>query len=1122
MNVRLVAYRKVLTTDNDTTQFEIDLQEAPNIVVNYNWLDIKEPTKRKGSFSQTIKVPFSDRNNEFFQNWFNVNLDALIFDTDTKFDAKVYVDTIEQMQGFIQLKAIYLNARQYEIVVFGNSANFFTDIKDKKLRQAFENDNNGVITSDEQLDHYLTSANVVNSWTEGTGIATIGTDPVTSASSSKDVIYPVIDYALTKRPYTMGMFTNPYGGGASQYEEQNELGMVRTTNLKPAIKLQRLMRIIAEKSGYTITSTFMGIAQSGALTDTGYFSQLFMTLANDQHKTKTFFNGFGFQVSMAGAVTQTVSPDEDNWTNQCVRLLGFTNESDPNFDFFNLFNYNPQTVLGNTVQLNQIQIPFTATANQMGLPEGYGNNFGIEVEFNMSFPAQYYDSSQTGYKNILGIRVYFDIKYIIPGNADENWQQAISQIYYINGDALSNVDFSGQFWLNDVSEGATVLTRLRFETISTLYGLISDPNDTTSITVNSGTIRSINNGLSGYTNGSYGMQVVMAENMPDIKQADFVRDLVNRFNLVVLNDPDNNNNLIIEPYQDYIGSGSTQYWTDKLDLSKEQVVKSTNELQKEKFVFTDLEGTDHLNERYTEKFEQVYGAKEETGGDFSSGEGKNFSIFTPFIAQGIPNQDSYYSWGGDSSVNACVGQMYKINEIEPIEREGITDGKPRLFYYSGNPVDLSLPNGNPVPETNGAAYSFHILGFNSLNHASTGNKFPICSQYNLDNLDTGIAATTKALLWDWVSPRFNSPFWCYNPFGTNITEKGYYYDYWSQYFNEIYNKEARIMECYLNLTPTDIVEFEANAFKNPVYIKNTLWRVLKIDQYLVGGNKSTKVTLLKAITKLNYDCSGVPGSFNADGTITFVNPADGTTEVTITNECCEDINNDWTFMVTNDSTGVGTCYHNLNIDVVNGGVSDVTGLIQGLSANLPVMLPMIGSTTNSVELKRGSVTAQYSTVLLECVTVGTATEDLKTQNLANALQLSPYSMTYLEIDIIGTIVKGASNIGATFYGKYDTILKRKLVYAFDGTAGGRFVRKTEGTGFPTTPTIDLTEFTNNGYFKVTVTSSSADYTIKWVAKANFIAQRLPGSDGSEVYQDLAIYQNGDTILFENNDVLEWN
>ena len=62
------------------TQFELDLAEAPNIVVNYNWLDIKEPTQRKGSFSQTLKIPFSDRNNQFFENWFNVNLSSLVFD----------------------------------------------------------------------------------------------------------------------------------------------------------------------------------------------------------------------------------------------------------------------------------------------------------------------------------------------------------------------------------------------------------------------------------------------------------------------------------------------------------------------------------------------------------------------------------------------------------------------------------------------------------------------------------------------------------------------------------------------------------------------------------------------------------------------------------------------------------------------------------------------------------------------------------------------------------------------------------------------------------------------------------------------------------------------------------
>ena len=230
-----------------------------------------------------------------------------------------------------------------------------------------------------------------------------------------------------------------------------------------------------------------------------------------------------------------------------------------------------------------------------------------------------------------------------------------------------------------------------------------------------------------------------------------------------------------------------------------------------------------MNSEYIKKYDLVYGTKTEYGGDFSSGEGKNFSIFAPFIAQGIPTQDDYWVWGGDSNINAAVGQMYEVTEQDPIERETVTDGKPRLFYYSGNPIDLTYPGYSPVTNV---AYSFHILGYSEDTHASTSNKFPICTQYNLDNLDTGITASTKALLWDWVSPRFNSPWWCHNPFGDNLTDHGYYYDYWSKYFNEIYNKEARIMECYLNLTTADIIDFEANAFKNPVYIKNTLWRII--------------------------------------------------------------------------------------------------------------------------------------------------------------------------------------------------------------------------------------------------------------------------------------------------------
>ena len=137
MKVRLVAYRRENTGSDtfDLDQFELDLQKDPSVVVNYNWLDLKDPSQRKSSFSQTLKLPFSNANNKFFENYFDVNLDTLVFNGKFKFPAILYIDSIPQLKGFIQLKSIYLNARLYEVALFGDTADFFTDLKDAKLKE---------------------------------------------------------------------------------------------------------------------------------------------------------------------------------------------------------------------------------------------------------------------------------------------------------------------------------------------------------------------------------------------------------------------------------------------------------------------------------------------------------------------------------------------------------------------------------------------------------------------------------------------------------------------------------------------------------------------------------------------------------------------------------------------------------------------------------------------------------------------------------------------------------------------------------------------------------------------------------------------------------------------------
>ena len=82
----------------------------------------------------------------------------------------------------------------------------------------------------------------------------------------------------------------------------------------------------------------------------------------------------------------------------------------------------------------------------------------------------------------------------------------------------------------------------------------------------------------------------------------------------------------------------------------------------------------------------------------------------------------------------------------------------------------------------------------------------------------------------------------------------------SNVLNSIYAQDSRIMECYLNLNEVDILNFK---FNDEIYIKDSYWRILKLQNYQVGTNTSTKALLLKVNQSYDgtcYDCDYVLGS----------------------------------------------------------------------------------------------------------------------------------------------------------------------------------------------------------------------------------------------------------------------
>ena len=79
----------------------------------------------------------------------------------------------------------------------------------------------------------------------------------------------------------------------------------------------------------------------------------------------------------------------------------------------------------------------------------------------------------------------------------------------------------------------------------------------------------------------------------------------------------------------------------------------------------------------------------------------NFSVFAPFIAQGIGQWAGNTINGALPTANVAIAYLFKAEQGEP--RSPLETMTPRLFYYSGTPIDITGTNPNT-----GNAFDFNI------------------------------------------------------------------------------------------------------------------------------------------------------------------------------------------------------------------------------------------------------------------------------------------------------------------------------------------------------------------------------------------------------------------------------
>jgi hypothetical protein len=1121
MKVRLVAYRPNTTSDTADSTFQLDLQEEPNISLNFQFSDIKEPDARKGSYSQTFKLPFTDNNHKFFQNWYNVNIDTLVFNTRTKFDATLYVGTVPQFEGSLQLKAVYQKAQCYEVVLMSNASDLFSIIGEKKLRDCLGS----------ELNHQYNETQIENSW-NGSSSSFVNS----SGNSLRDT--PI---GVQKVMYPMSV-TQPefyWEQGSGQYLDMTQADiadygvtdafpfMVSFLQFRPAIQLKTLMKFIFARAGFSYTSNFI---------DGSFFGKVFMTTGNH----------------LGESTLPTIDSSNEDFSGN----LNAGNEFD--WGFYPSGNFPTN---GDPVDL----VPTPVRADTVCPNENLlGQWDATDMYFTKTHPTQTeifvrHRITHVGLNTGMVFDVYLEGWDTTTNSPIESqvWDQIIGvQIGSSNQAYNHSLDITNL----PINYACRIMMRPRNCSYVGQGNSFLKLGADNAFECGGDTLHSrVNVTWDNYSLGLYNGIVNMPMCIdPEITQKDFLKDIIQRFNLVVLSDPDDSSNLIIEPYNDYLADSSIKDWTKKLDLSKEVILKDTTSLQKKSVHFTDLEDDDIANKSFKEKYPRinVYGHVdiEVTNNQFATGELKNNPIFSPYINNRV--FVSQYQGIESYSDNMVVQYEYSYNRNEDGEKIPVTSAEtnPKLFWYNGTATTVRDADNNAL------TYNLHYQPV--VGQAITAfdfNTFPVCTPYDITPVSDAytLGPTNKSLYW-WTNPPITeSDIFNYSENNGTWSANTLYGLYWKPYLDNIYSTDARIMECHLNLSEVDIFNFK---FNDEIFIKETYYRILEISNYQVGQNASTKVKLLKVIDALNNcaDCNYVPALFEGsnlwNGTY-YVWCPEGTPNCSPTFptmlytdiECCDCIGG-----VVYDTGFYTACalagslplavQDNIQLTSILGQgtlrnvISDALGglnkpLIRGIDNNKYSrnILPSFGDDMMiKYKSKRKTIPqlkGESHKFVLTGHTVGNTRGYAYPEGSENSKPLIIPKNTNCVIRVkgIATVIGGTSSthpLGTTEAFAYYTAFKNTVSGSTQlGVAGGssEFQIREGGIAISCSLYIDM----NNEVLRFGLDDSETDTKRIWELSVELDINEVPYFS-SAYDENYALYQNADYILFQNGKILIWN
>lgn len=583
--------------------YQLDLSENIAVPLNLSITDIKEPEKRKRSFSKTLTLEGTSNNMAFFITAYSLDVSIeestnVQFKPNLRYDCEFFKNDLRIFKGKFKLNEVkILNGNySFDCNLISEAVDIFAKLKDKKLNEL----------NWSEYDHTLTRDNVIKSWSEGVYVNTVftrnfGADLRGYQPKSYGYIYPLVDYGYS---------------------------MVGNSPLN--FRINQLYPFIYVKEAIKKCLDF-------ALEDTNIVVDYETSFFTSKNMQKLIY-GFG------GGEQIKLNADQINQS----KVL-FNNAA--SFGIFPSNNSGGQYIF--SAQYNVLDdFSFTPTYDVNILNQNNGRiNINMPGKYKLTFSADcvYNTSIIGGYSNI-NIPTYNTITVFVDGESKYTyqWKQKI--------DITTAISFTTNL---DIKPGQQVYMELTFAGGCTDAGFIT--TQSFSLSFSNADFELVADKDVVLTDGS---PVSLSSSIPDIKCSEFLKGILNLF-YSYMSDPiydpvTNKSTIYIDSFFNfYQDQNIYDNWTDLVDESKDITIQSNSLVEGNIYQYTFSEEKDFLNTKYRDLVGINYGEKQIEINTWLNGVVKFELPFNTYVPYKIENSLLIYPMVKEEIIDSKNGTSIK-------------------------------------------------------------------------------------------------------------------------------------------------------------------------------------------------------------------------------------------------------------------------------------------------------------------------------------------------------------------------------------------------------------------------------------------------------------------------------